>query len=185
MHKKGKRILACLLAAVMMVLPLTAMADPSEEGEVTQAMTRSERQIQNILAESTPPSRRNYSPILSLPACSTPLCAPSQARRTAGWAMWTYTSAIWTASRTATCCQQCLVQYGMKSLPAETGTCTLKLGAFLHSVEFNKQAVFTFPNEDLGDDALPEASACPSAIRTPSSASLWSRATPTRPTRRV
>ena len=52
MHKKGKRILACLLAAVMMVLPLTAMADPSEEGEVTQAMTRSERQIQNILAES-------------------------------------------------------------------------------------------------------------------------------------
>lgn len=154
MHKKGKRILACLLAAVMMVLPLTAMADPSEEGEVTQAMTRSERQIQNILAESDSAkqtqlfsdfvtSRLLYSTVRSLSGQEDSwLGYVDVYQRYLGGEPDGYVL------------QQCLVQYGMKSLPAETGTCTLKLGTFLHSMEFNKQAVFTFPNEDLGDDAL-------------------------------
>lgn len=162
MRKTLFKLGSILLALTLLMVPMSAFAVkaaddiiPEEEVSPTDEMLRSERYLRSFLSEENDSrqamlfgefiaSRLKYATARSLSRTdggkwmgSVDIFEAFSAGEPAGFFL-----------------QQGTVQYGYQKLPAGTESCELKVGSVSETIAYDGQPLFSFPEMELGEDAL-------------------------------
>ena len=157
MSRFTQRFLPILLAALMLFAGMAAFAATTDSAPETPtlSMQKSERSINSMLAESNASiqatlfsefasSRLKYATVRSLNRCSgnkwmgfVDICEEFEDGEHVGYVL-----------------EQGVVQYGYGQLPEQTDSTTLKIGDVSSTLLYDGQAIFSYDNIDLDENAL-------------------------------
>jgi|GEM_PF-1928426 len=155
-----RRFFAVLLAALIIVSPISSLAAPAEPEKQppTRSMTRSERSLRSILAEDKASirstlftefvnSRLKYVTVRSL-------------AKTSGGKWIGYVDIVEeldNEEHVGYVLGKAVIQYGYSRLPAGTVSATLTIGDVSETIKYSGETLFSFSNIALGDTAIEDA----------------------------